>query len=141
MPAAAAAVVRPIRHSPVLAALAAVLLAWLGAMAVALHAGEAEDAGAGELLALFPRDRGDELDAIAAAATAGGVVMRPTILPGLYAVHGAAPGFAGRLRAAGAARVWPPQLLDALSLGGCSWMPPARPRLPAAVAKLRAGPM
>jgi hypothetical protein len=140
MPAATAGSVRPIRHSPVLAALLAVLLAWLGAMAVALHAGEAEDAGAGELLALLTRADG-ELGAIAAAAAAGGVVMRPTILPGLYAVHGPAPGFAGRLRAAGAARVWPPALLDALSLGGCSWMPPVQPRLPAAVAKLRAGPM
>ena len=129
-----------IRRGPVLAALAILLALWTGAMAAVLAAAEGEDAHAGELLALLPGG-GGEVGAIAAAAAAGGVVMRATIFPGLYAVYGEGEGFAGRLRAAGASRVWPPDLLDALSLGGCSWAPPGRPRTPAEVAKLRAGPM
>lgn len=131
---------RPIRQLPVLAALLAVLAVWLAGMAVALRAGEAEDARSGALLALLPRG-GGELGAIAAAGAAEGVVMRATVVPGLWAVRGEGEGFAGRLRAAGATAVWPPALLESLSLGGCSWMPPSVPRQPAAVAKLRAGPM
>jgi hypothetical protein len=130
-----------IRRGPVLAALAILLALWTGAMAAVLATAEGEDSRAGELLALLPGDRGGEVGAIAAAAAAGGVVMRGTIFPGLYAVYGEGEGFAGRLRAAGASRVWPPDLLDALSLGGCSWARPGRPRTPAEVAKLRAGPM
>jgi hypothetical protein len=130
-----------IRRGPLLAALAALLALWLGAMAAVLAAAEGEDARAGELLALLPPGDRGEVGAIAAAAAAGGVMMRGTIFPGLYAVYGEGEGFAGRLRAAGASRVWPPDLLDALSLGGCSWAPPGRPRTPAEVAKLRAGPM
>jgi hypothetical protein len=68
--------------------------------------------------------------------------MRATIFPGLYAVYGEGEGFAGRLRAAGASRVWPPDLLDALRprrlLVGTAGR---RPRMPAEIAKLRAGPM
>jgi hypothetical protein len=128
-----------VRGRPLLAALLAVLALWLGAMAAVLAAAEGEDASAGELLALLP-GRG-EAGAIAAAAAAEGVVMRATVVPGLYAVYGEGPGFAGRLRAAGASRVWPPDLLDSLSMGGCSWTPPGRRRPPAEVAKLRAGPM
>ncbi len=129
-----------VRGGILLAALLAVLVLWLGAMAAVLAVAEGEDASAGELLALLP-GRG-EAGAIAATAAADGVLMRATVVPGLYAVFGEGPGFAGRLRAAGASRVWPPDLLDALSLGGCSWASPgSRPRPPAEVAKLRAGPM
>jgi hypothetical protein len=67
--------------------------------------------------------------------------MRSTIVPGLYAVYGEGAGFAGRLRAAGASRVWPPAMLAGLSMGGCSWAPPRQGRTPAEIAKLRAGPM
>lgn len=128
-----------VRRGPLLAALAGVLVLWLGAMVAVLAAAEGEDARSGELLALLP-GRG-EAGAIATAAAAEGVLMRATVVPGLYAVYGEGEGFAGRLRAAGASRVWPPDLLDALSMGGCSWAPPTRPRTPAEVTKLRAGPM
>jgi len=130
-----------VRGRPLLAALLAVLAVWLGAMVAVLAVAEGEDAHAGELLALLPTGGRGEVGAIATAAAAGGVVMRATIVPGLYAVYGEGEGFAGRLRAVGASRVWPPAMLDALSLGGCSWMPPVRARVPAEVAKLRAGPM
>ena len=76
-----------------LAALLAVLTVWLAGMAVALRAGEAEDARAGALLALLPRG-GGELGAIAAAGAAEGVVMRATVVPGLWAVRGEGEGFA-----------------------------------------------
>lgn len=78
------------------------------------------------LITLMPREGGalavftgvDDGHAMLLVARADGVVLRFTNLPGLVIARSDTPGFAGRLRAAGALFS-----LDALGAAGCALRP------------------
>lgn len=90
-----------------LAALLAVgvLVAWLGAMALAVRDAALPPEASGTVLAVFPSSLG-ERDALAAVTRAGGRPIRTTWIPGIWVVTDDEPGFAARLAAEGAIGVY-----------------------------------
>ncbi|QPC44860.1 hypothetical protein HW532_20460 [Kaustia mangrovi] len=82
-----------------------IVLAWLGAMTLAVRDAALPPEATGTVLAVFPSKLGDDA-AFAAMTRAGGRPIRPTWLPGIWVVSGDEPGFAGRLEAEGAVGVY-----------------------------------
>lgn len=124
--------------------LAALLLAGTVATACATFAvlavtADQADPTSGDLLVVFPPGTA-EATALRAAAAADGMVRRRGLLGVGWEMTSPAPGFAGRLREAGAWLVLPSSPFPSLSLGGCSFLP-AETYRPRDLGKLRAGPM
>jgi hypothetical protein len=108
---------RPGGHRLALGLLAAVLLIWAAAMALALRGAALGEEAEGIMLAVFPPGtRGAAV--LGAVAAADGTLIRSTGLGFVWVVHGPAPGFVGRLRQHGALVAYG-EVPFAPSLGGC----------------------
>jgi hypothetical protein len=88
-------------HRLALATAAAILAVWLAGMAVAMRAAALPPEASGAMIAVFPPAL-HENDALAAIIAAGGKPVRRTWIGSVWVVEGDAPGYAGRLRDAGA---------------------------------------
>jgi hypothetical protein len=126
-------------HGLALALLAGALAAAAGALALTIAAADRPREVAGDVTAMFPPGASEE-DVLRAVAASDGVVRRRGLLGAGWLVTSDVPGFAGRLRDHGAVAVLPAFELPALSLDGCSFLPPDRYERPD-IRKLRAGPM
>ena len=88
-------------HGFVLAAAAALLLAWGGAMWMTIRAAALPGDASGLMLAMFrPGMSGDDI--LARVIAAEGTPVRPTWLPFVWTVASDTPGLPARLKAAGA---------------------------------------
>jgi hypothetical protein len=76
----------------------------------------------GTMVAVFPPGF-DGADALAAVARADGLPVRTTWLGNVWVVHGPEPGFAGRLREAGAWLAVAAVPFEPGLLGGCPFVP------------------
>jgi hypothetical protein len=88
-------------HRLALLALLAVVAAWAGLLAAAVRAADLPDDAAGLVAVVFPPGTPPE-EALARTLAAGGLPVRRTAPPGALLAFAEAPGFAGRLREAGA---------------------------------------
>lgn len=88
-------------HRLALAIAAGVLLLWALGMAVAMRAATLPPEASGAMIAVFAPGM-DENQALAAIVNAGGAPLRRTWIGPVWVVQGEAPGYAGRLTAAGA---------------------------------------
>lgn len=92
-------------HRLALCAIGLALLGWVGFLAVVVTDQSVDDGSRGKLVAIFPPeldrattlDRLDQLDAR---------IVRSSAIPFVLTLFSDAPGFAGRLRAAGAVGVF-----------------------------------
>ena len=104
--------------------LAAVVLAWVGVVALAVRDAALPPEARGSVVAVFPPTLSGA-EVLATVARADGRPVRTTWLPNAWIVHGPAPGFAGRLEAAGAwgAFASVPFEPGGGALGGCPFVP------------------
>lgn len=104
-------------HGVALAFGAAVLAAWLGAMALALGEAALPPETDGTVLAVFPPGTSDD-DAFAAVVRAGGEPVRRTWLGFAWVARAGEPGFVGRLQGEGVLAAYG-ELPVGPQLGGC----------------------
>lgn len=96
-----------------------VAVGWLGFTGLAVRRAALPHDAAGMMLAAFPLSHND--DAIfAAVAAAGGAPVRRTWFPGAWVVTAEEPGFAGRLKEAGAWAAFGSAPVGLPTLGGCA---------------------
>ena len=113
-------------HRRVAWVVAAALLIWLGGVVLVLETARLPASGTGTVAVLFDPGRGGESN-FRTIVAAGGSPVRPVLGSLLWIAHSDAPGFAGRLTAAGARAVY-----GELSFGpvfaGCFAYVPSEPR-------------
>ncbi|MEL3891488.1 hypothetical protein V6B08_14515 [Ferrovibrio sp. MS7] len=103
--------------------LLAALAAWGFSLSATLTEADLPDSAEGRLLAVFPLRHGGQ-QSFAAASRAGGAIARELWLPNMLVVEDRSPGFAERLRQAGAVAVYRAEPFEAFTLSGCTGMPP-----------------
>ncbi|MGQ9371517.1 hypothetical protein [Azospirillum sp. ST 5-10] len=108
----------PAGHGVALALGAAVLAAWLGAMALALREAALPPETGGTVLAVFPPGTPGDA-AFAAVVRAGGEPVRQTWLGFAWVARGREPGFVGRLNGEGVVAAYG-ELPVGPQLGGCA---------------------
>lgn len=102
-----------------------VLAGWAVGGAALLTFGALPPERTGTVAVLFPPAT-DGRAALAAVAAADGALVRTTVLPNIVIADGRAPGFVGRLRAAGAIAAYPPLDIGFVMVGGCTGQVPIR---------------
>ena len=112
-------------HGVALALAASVTVVCLAVAGALLHWGALPAERSGQVVALFPPGT-DRMTAFAAIAAADGLLVRGTWLSNVVVADGGAPGFVGRLQAAGAWAAYPPFDLGPAMIGGCAGIPPVR---------------
>ena len=103
----------------------AMLAVWAAAFALVLTYGALDDAAGGRVAALFPPGTPAE-DMLAAVASADGLTVSGTWFDNVLVTEGAAPGFVGRLKTAGARAAYRTYGVDYVMLGGCFFSVPTR---------------
>jgi hypothetical protein len=98
--------------------LLATLAFWAGLVGLMLHQARLGPEASGTVVVVFPRvmDRADRFTGLIGAE---GRLVRTTWFDNIWVVHGDGPGFAGRLRAAGAIEVMAYAPFQPVMLGGC----------------------
>jgi hypothetical protein len=102
---------------------AVVLLVWAALTAVTLRQAALPADASGRVVAVFPFGWSGGQSLVAGLQTEARLV-RQTWLPNALELSSDEPGFAGRLRAAGAIAVYRAQPFDVFTLAGCTGLPP-----------------
>ncbi len=113
-------------HWLALGFLGAVLLLWAGLFGLTLRRAELPPEAMGRVVAVYPFGW-DRAQSTAAAFATEARLVRETWLPNAVELVSDDPGFAARLRAAGAIGVYRAQPFDVFTLAGCTGMAPPRP--------------
>lgn len=98
--------------------LLATLAFWVGLVGLMLYQARLGPEASGTVVVVFPRAM-DRADMFTGLIDAEGRLVRATWFDNIWVVHGDAPGFAARLRAAGAIEVLAYAPFQPVMLGGC----------------------
>lgn len=102
---------------------------WLAAMAVALPLAALPESAGGRVVVVFPPGLASEARLLAIAGADGRPVL-PLLGGRLWLAEAEAPGFVGRLKAAGAWAAYRPETFAVLPDGGCFYISVRRPGPP-----------
>lgn len=105
----------------------AVLLVWAAIFGATLQRAALPPEASGKVVAVYPFGWSKQQSTVAALGTEARLV-RETWLPNAIELSSDDPGFAARLRAAGAIAVYRAQPFDVFTLAGCTGMPTLLPR-------------
>jgi len=106
----------------------AVLLVWAAIFGVTLQRAALPGEASGKVVAVYPFDWSQERSVAAALGGTEARLVRETWLRNAIELSSDDPGFAQRLRAAGAIAVYRAQPFDVFTLAGCTGMPTLLPR-------------
>lgn len=105
---------------------ALLLLVWAAIFGFTLQRAELPPEAHGRVVAVYPFGWSGR-QSVAASLHTEARLVRETWLPNAIELVSDEPGFAERLRAAGAIGVYRAQPFDLFTLAGCTGMPPLRP--------------